>query len=81
MNPRTLLLAAAVLGAAAGCRSAEPPYPPHCEAGTGEENLVPELAWLERDSNTMLVRKDCINGFIGATPRHKRNGDRRRVSL
>src|SRR3954468_13391639 len=28
---------------------AEPPYPPHCEAGAGEENLVPELAWLERD--------------------------------
>ena len=23
---------------------AEPPYPPHCETGAGEENLVPELA-------------------------------------
>jgi nicotinamidase-related amidase len=45
---------------------AEPPYPPHCEAGTGEENLVPELAWLEEDGNATLVRKDCINGFIGA---------------
>ena len=44
----------------------EPPYPPHCEAGTGEENLVPELAWLESDANTTLVRKDCINGFVGA---------------
>ncbi|MAZ02891.1 MAG: isochorismatase [Sneathiella sp.] len=44
----------------------EPPYPPHCEAGTGEEELVPELKWLEQDSNTTLVRKDCINGFIGA---------------
>lgn len=44
----------------------EPPYPPHCEAGTGEENLVPELAWLEQDANTTLVRKDCINGFVGA---------------
>lgn len=44
----------------------EPPYPPHCEAGTGEEDLVPELAWLEEDGNTTLVRKDCINGFIGA---------------
>ena len=44
----------------------EPPYPPHCEAGTGEENLVPELLWLERDPNTTLVRKDCINGFVGA---------------
>ena len=45
---------------------AEPPYPPHCEAGTGEEELVPELKWLEQDKNTLLVRKDCINGFIGA---------------
>jgi nicotinamidase-related amidase len=44
----------------------EPPYPPHCEAGTGEENLVPQLAWLESDPNATLVRKDCINGFVGA---------------
>jgi len=44
----------------------EPPYPPHCEAGTGEENLVPDLEWLEDDPNTTLVRKDCINGFVGA---------------
>jgi len=44
----------------------EPPYPPHCESGTGEEELVPELKWLEGDSNATLVRKDCINGFIGA---------------
>lgn len=46
---------------------AEPPYPPHCERGTGEEELVPALKWLESDANTTLVRKDCINGFIGAT--------------
>ncbi|MDP6692279.1 MAG: isochorismatase family protein [Alphaproteobacteria bacterium] len=45
---------------------AEPPYPPHCEIGTGEENLVPELLWLEEEANATLVRKDCINGFIGA---------------
>ena len=45
---------------------AEPPYPPHCEAGTGEENLVPALTWLEQDPNTTLVRKDCINGFVGS---------------
>ncbi|MDX6750911.1 isochorismatase family protein [Geminicoccaceae bacterium 1502E] len=44
----------------------EPPYPPHCERGTGEENLVPELAWLERDPDVTLIRKDCINGFVGA---------------
>ncbi len=45
---------------------AEPPYPPHCEAGTGEEDLVPALAWLQSDPNATLVRKDCINGFVGA---------------
>ena len=44
----------------------EPPYPPHCEIGTGEENLVPELLWLAQDPHASLVRKDCINGFIGA---------------
>ena len=44
----------------------EPPYPPHCEAGTGEEELVPELEWLSHDPNATLVRKDCINGFVGA---------------
>jgi nicotinamidase-related amidase len=44
----------------------EPPYPPHCERGTGEENLVPELAWLESCPEATLIRKDCINGFVGA---------------
>ena len=44
----------------------EPPYPPHCERGTGEEDLVPELKWLENEPQATLVRKDCINGFIGA---------------
>jgi len=44
----------------------EPPYPPHCEAGTGEEDLVPQLTWLGDDPNATLVRKDCINGFVGA---------------
>jgi nicotinamidase-related amidase len=43
----------------------EPPYPPHCERGTGEENLVPELAWLEGCGTATLMRKDCINGFVG----------------
>lgn len=43
----------------------EPPYPPHCERGTGEENLVPALEWLEGSGMATLMRKDCINGFIG----------------
>jgi nicotinamidase-related amidase len=44
----------------------EPPSPPHCVAGTGEEELVPELEWLAGDPHATLVRKDCINGFVGA---------------
>jgi nicotinamidase-related amidase len=44
----------------------EPPYPPHCEKGTGEENFVPELLWLEDHVHATLIRKDCINGFVGA---------------
>jgi nicotinamidase-related amidase len=44
----------------------EPPYPPHCVRGTGEEELVPQLAWLADDPDVTLIRKDCINGFVGA---------------
>ena len=44
----------------------EPPYPPHCERGTGEENIVPQLAWLEDHPDATLIRKDCINFFVGA---------------
>ena len=44
----------------------EPPYPAHCERGSGEEDLVPALRWLESCPNATLVRKDCINGFVGA---------------
>ncbi len=44
----------------------EPPYPPHCIRGTGEENLVPRLAWLADHPDAVLLRKDCINGFVGA---------------
>ncbi len=51
----------------------EPPYPPHCEIGSGEEELVDELKWLEGENNTTLVRKDCINGFVGAFDAHGRN--------
>ncbi|GIT07164.1 MAG: hypothetical protein CM1200mP30_07940 [Pseudomonadota bacterium] len=51
----------------------EPPYPPHCELGTGEEDLVPELKWLEEDPHATLVRKDCINGFIGAYQKDNSN--------
>ncbi len=51
----------------------EPPYPPHCERGSGEEELVPALAWLAEEPNAFLVRKDCINGFVGAIGADGRN--------
>ncbi|WP_207478198.1 isochorismatase family protein [Arenibaculum pallidiluteum] len=51
----------------------EPPYPPHCEIGTGQENLVADLAWLETSPVATLIRKDCINGFVGAIDARGRN--------
>ncbi|KAG0492188.1 hypothetical protein HPP92_005586 [Vanilla planifolia] len=42
----------------------EPPYPPHCIIGSGEENFVPALEWLEKDPNVTMKRKDCIDGFL-----------------
>ena len=51
----------------------EPPYPPHCERGSGEEELVPELKWLEGSAQATLVCKDCINGFVGAIQTDNRN--------
>ena len=44
----------------------EPPYPPHCVVGTGEDELDPDIAWLAGRERTTVIRKDCINGFIGA---------------
>ncbi len=44
----------------------EPPYPPHCIAGTGADDLVDDLKWLETCPGATLIRKDCINGFVGA---------------
>ena len=41
------------------------PYPLHCERGSGEDELMPEIEWLEDCSCATLMRKDCINGFIG----------------
>ncbi len=47
----------------------EPPYPPHGIVGTGEELIDPDLAWLLDEPGVTLVRKDCINGFVGAIDR------------
>ncbi|XP_073014110.1 nicotinamidase 1 [Typha latifolia] len=44
----------------------EPPYPPHCIIGSGEENLVPALEWLEKDQNVTIKRKHCIDSFISS---------------
>lgn len=52
---------------------AEPPYPPHCEIGSGQENFVDALAWLDREAAVTAIRKDCINGFIGAMNAHGQN--------
>ena len=47
----------------------EPPYPPHCIKGTGEELMDPDLRWLLDAPQVSVVRKDCINGFVGAIDR------------
>eukprot|EP00850_Spirogloea_muscicola_P023263 SM000343S12819 [mRNA] locus=s343:84749:86256:+ [translate_table: standard] len=50
----------------------EPPYPPHCLEATScgpdaRRRWPAELAWLESCPTATLVRKDCIDGFVGAT--------------
>jgi nicotinamidase-related amidase len=47
----------------------EPPYPPHCVTGTGEDELDPDLEFLKADRRVTFVAKDCINGFVGAIDR------------
>lgn len=47
----------------------EPPYPPHCLAGTDESQLDPRVAWLAGHERATLLDKDCINGFVGAMRR------------
>lgn len=44
----------------------EPPYPPHCVRGTGEDELDPGVAWLADHPGAVVIDKDCINGFVGA---------------
>ncbi|KAL0423162.1 UNVERIFIED_CONTAM: Nicotinamidase 1 [Sesamum radiatum] len=44
----------------------EPPYPPHCIAGSDESKLVPALQWLENEPNVTLRCKDCVDGFLGS---------------
>jgi len=44
----------------------EPPYPPHCLQGTGEELLVEALQWLQKYEHFLTIEKDCINGYIGS---------------
>jgi nicotinamidase-related amidase len=47
----------------------EPPYPPHCVVGTGEEKVDPDIAWLLEEPAVTVIPKDCINGFVGAIDR------------
>ncbi|HYE01130.1 MAG TPA: isochorismatase family protein [Alphaproteobacteria bacterium] len=44
----------------------EPPYPPHCLRGTGDDELVPALEWLESAPQATILPKDCINTYVGA---------------
>lgn len=44
----------------------EPPYPPHCLAGTADAELVPALAWLEGSPAASILKADCINDFVGS---------------
>ena len=43
----------------------EPPYPTHCLKGSGDDELIPALKWLETDEQTTLMQKDCINALVG----------------
>lgn len=43
----------------------ERPFATHCEAGSGEEELVEQLAWLTGLSGVVDLPKDCFNGVIG----------------
>ena len=43
-----------------------PTYLRYCVAGSGDEDLMAKLTRLQANTNTTLVRRDCINGFIGA---------------
>jgi nicotinamidase-related amidase len=47
----------------------EPPYPPHCIVGTGEELVDPALEWILAEPRVIGIAKDCINGFVGAIDR------------
>ena len=44
----------------------EPPYPPHCIAGTGDDELVDDLKWMGDYDHGTFLKKDCINAFVGA---------------
>lgn len=45
----------------------EHPYPPHCEKGSGEEELMPEIAWVENHPLAVVLPKSCISGYVAAT--------------
>jgi nicotinamidase-related amidase len=44
----------------------EPPYPPHCIKGSGEEHFIPQLSWLDDDPDVLIIRKDCIDPVVAA---------------
>ena len=60
----------------------EPPYPPHCEEGTGEENFIPELEWLET-AHQKSTRPSAARGNVDrhvsdiglGSPRNRLHGE------
>lgn len=39
-------------------------YPPHCVEGTKESELVEELKFDSQDGRSLLIPKNCTNGFL-----------------
>lgn len=39
-------------------------YPPHCIEHTKESELVSELVYDQEDENSLLIPKNCTNGFL-----------------
>ncbi|GAQ91073.1 hypothetical protein KFL_007230050 [Klebsormidium nitens] len=52
----------------------EPPWSKHCERGSGEEDFVPKLRWLDNTEKCVKIYKDCADGFVGAFRKDRSNG-------
>ena len=41
-------------------------YPPHRVVGSGHDELVPRLRWLERSPTATVLAKSCVDAYVGA---------------